>query len=64
MRNFLTRNISKTCECYVLFESSVFAIKELKQMRNKNHRTGINNQKQPRNGVLNIEQKNWLDNTT
>ena len=29
MKNFLTRNFSKSCECYVLFESSVFAIKEL-----------------------------------
>ena len=28
-RNFLTRNFSENCECYVLFESSVFEIKEL-----------------------------------
>ena len=57
MRNFLTRNFSENCECYVLFESSAFAIKELQQMRNKNHRTGINNQKQPWKGALNIERK-------
>ena len=29
MRNFLIRNFSKNCECYVLLESPVFAIKEL-----------------------------------
>ena len=55
MRNFLTRNFSENCECYVLFESSVFAVKELLKMRNKNCRTDINNQKQPWKGVLNIE---------
>ena len=48
MKNVLTRNFSKNCKYCVLFESSVFAIKELYQMRNKNHRTGMNNQKQPR----------------
>ena len=53
MRNFLTRNFSKNC--YVLFECSVFAIKELQQMRNKNHRTDINNQKQPWKDVLSIK---------
>ena len=29
MRNFIIRNFSESCKCYVLFESSVFAIKEL-----------------------------------
>ena len=57
MRNFLTKNFNKNGECYVLLQSSVFSIKELKQMRNKNHRTGINNQKQPWKGALNIERK-------
>ena len=27
MKDFLTRNVRKNCEYYVLFESSVFAIK-------------------------------------
>ena len=54
MKNFLTRNFSNICEYYVLFESSAFAIKELYHMTNKNHRTGINNQKKPWKGVLNI----------
>ena len=45
MRNFLTRNFSQNCECYVLFESAVFEIKELQQRSNKNWRTGIDNQK-------------------
>ena len=61
MRNFLTWILSKNCECYVLFGSSLFAIKELQQMWNKNHGTGINNQKQPWKGVLNIEWKKLLD---
>ena len=55
MRNFLTKNFNKNGECYVLLQSSVFSIKELKQMRNKNHRTGINDQKQPWKIVQNIE---------
>ena len=29
MRNFLTRKFSEHCGCYVLFQSSVFAINEL-----------------------------------
>ena len=33
-------------------------------MRNENQRTGINNQKQPWKGVLNIELKNLLNNAT
>ena len=41
-----------------------FAIKDLQQMRNKNQRTDINNQKQPQKGVLNIESKKMLNNTT
>ena len=64
MRNFLTRNFSENWECYVLFESSVFAIKELLKMRNKNCRPDINNQKQQWKGVLNVEWKKLLDNTT
>ena len=57
MRNFLIRNFIENCECYVLFESSAFAIKELQQMRIKNHRTDMNNQKQSWKGFLNIERK-------
>ena len=41
-----------------------FAIKDLQQIRNKNQRTGINNQKQPQKGVLSIESKKMLNNTT
>ena len=33
-------------------------------MRNENHRIGINNQKQPWKGVLNIEWKKLLNDTT
>ena len=39
----------------MLFETSVFVIKELSGRRNKNRRTGINKQKQLRKGILNIE---------
>ena len=55
MRNFFARNLCENCECYVLFESSAFAIKESQRKRNKNCITGINNQKQPWKGDLNIE---------
>ena len=61
---FLTRNFSENCECYVLFESSVFAIKELYRRRNKNREPRINNQKKPWKGVPNIEWKKLLDNTS
>ena len=52
---FLTRNFKENWKCYAMFASPAFSIKGFQQRRNKNHRTGLNNQKQARKGVLNIE---------
>ena len=45
---------------YIVFAFPVFAIEGFQQRINKNHRTGINDQKQPWKGVLHIEGKKAL----
>ena len=65
MLNFLARNFSENCEWCAMFASCAFLIRGFQQRRNKNHRTGINNNRSSHRKVFEyLVKKKLLKNTT